>query len=380
MTKKFYFLVLLACALAANPSFAAREDLVSVQKKLELEKKQKERLEAETAKIETELSGVKERLVKYGKSILANERALGSLEKRLNELEERKVALTDSLRRNRSDIARLILALERVRRVPPEALIVRPGAPLETAQSAMLMEQALAVIYRQAEKVRADLAELSLVTEDISQKKSSALKTTTALKKESVELSSLLKERERLYASAAKDLEERKASVRKISAQAQNLQDLVRKLEEQERLSARKRQGPAARSTPPPRPGQPQLPVTGVILARYNEPDAFGAPSKGLTIESRAGALVVAPMGGIVRFTGNFRNYGQMVILEHQGDYHSLIAGFKKIDTVVGQSVSAGEPLGTLAEVGGGKKPSLYYELRHKGSPVNPAAKFAGLG
>ena len=76
----------------------------------------------------------------------------------------------------------------------------------------------------------------------------------------------------------------------------------------------------------------------------------------------------------------SLRRNGNMVILEHKNGYHSLIAGLKKIDTVVGQTVSAGEPLGFLDRGGEGRKPSVYYELRRNGEPVNPALKFADLG
>jgi septal ring factor EnvC (AmiA/AmiB activator) len=81
-----------------------------------------------------------------------------------------------------------------------------------------------------------------------------------------------------------------------------------------------------------------------------------------------------------VRYTGPFKNYGQLVIIEHQKGYHSLVAGLDRIDTVVGQSVSAGEPVGILGPAPDGGKPSVYYELRHKGQPVNPARFFAELG
>jgi len=85
-------------------------------------------------------------------------------------------------------------------------------------------------------------------------------------------------------------------------------------------------------------------------------------------------------MGGIVRFAGYFKNYGNMLIIEHKNGYHSLIAGLEKIDTVVDQSVSAGEPLGNLYRTDNGKPPTLYFELRHKGKAINPARKFTELG
>jgi septal ring factor EnvC (AmiA/AmiB activator) len=47
---------------------------------------------------------------------------------------------------------------------------------------------------------------------------------------------------------------------------------------------------------------------------------------------------------------------------------------------VVGQSVDAGEPIGVLGKTSdGGDAPSVYYELRHKGQPINPSRRFAGL-
>ena len=130
--------------------------------------------------------------------------------------------------------------------------------------------------------------------------------------------------------------------------------------------------------TPVPKTGEAQLPIAGLIKVNYGNTDDIGAVSKGIKIEGRGGALVVAPMGGVVDYAGPFKGYGQIVILRHQKGYHSLIAGLDKIDTVVEQAVSAGEPIGKMAS-SGGKSPLLYYELRYKGQPVNPSKKISGL-
>ena len=116
-----------------------------------------------------------------------------------------------------------------------------------------------------------------------------------------------------------------------------------------------------------------------MIKTRYNEEDDFGAKSKGVSIEGYGGALIVAPMGGVIRFAGYFKNYGNMLIIEHKNGYHSLVAGLENIDTVVGQAVNAGEPLGVLHKSSSGQKPVLYYELRQNGKPVNPTKKFGDL-
>ena len=129
-----------------------------------------------------------------------------------------------------------------------------------------------------------------------------------------------------------------------------------------------------------PAAGASRLPVSGVIMTGYGELNNIGAPSQGVTINGQAGALVVAPMGGIVRFAGEFKNYGRLIILEHKDDYHSLIGGLEAINITVGEKVGAGEPVGKLPVTPSrDDQPALYYELRYKGSPIDPSKKFSGL-
>ena len=100
----------------------------------------------------------------------------------------------------------------------------------------------------------------------------------------------------------------------------------------------------------------------------------------GVVIESRPRSTVVAPMSGKILYANKFKNYGKLIIIEHKDGYHSLVAGLGKIDTVVGQVVIAGEPLGTLSVTSTqGGRPTLYYELRKNGKSVNPSKKLIGL-
>jgi septal ring factor EnvC (AmiA/AmiB activator) len=374
---RFLFLTLLAC-LSFVAHAPAADNLKAVKKNLATQEQQKKALQKQVETMESEVRETRGQLVEAAHSIQANERELKTLENRILSLETRKSALDKSLDNERKSTARLILALERLRRVPPEAMIARPGAPLQAAQSALLMKNIIPALYHQAETLREKLTELENISTDLKQKREAALKTTQQLMAEHRALSGLVEKREALFASATQDLEEQQENVRRISLEAQNLQDLVQRLDT-DRRQARKDSAKSASLTLP-NTGSARIPVTGAILIRYGEPDNFGAPSRGLTIEGRDQALVVAPMGGIVRFAGSFKNYGQMIIMEHENGYHSLIAGLQKIDTVVGQNVATGEPLGLLGRMSNGNKPTLYYELRLNGQPINPAVKFRDLG
>lgn len=126
---------------------------------------------------------------------------------------------------------------------------------------------------------------------------------------------------------------------------------------------------------PPGRPfseakGHLPFPARGRVAIRYGETTEVGVTHKGVSIEARDGAQVVAPYDGEVVFAGPFRGYGLLLIIEHGEGYHTLLAGMARVDAVVGQRVLAGEPIAIMAQTEG--KPTLYVELRRNGQPINP--------
>jgi septal ring factor EnvC (AmiA/AmiB activator) len=372
-------LLLLSFILAFSIPHDARAERSLGQKLTEHQKKQ-ENLEQEVKKIERDLEGTRDDMVDLGKTIQSNEKTLQELETRIEKLEGEKSQIRNVLEKDRKSMADLILALERIRRVPPEAMIAKPGAPYKTAQSALLMGDIIPLLHKKAQSLKENLENIDRISADLEAKKEVALKASQSLEAEHEKLAEMAEKRERLFADTHADLETEKANVKRISKESRNLADLVLRLNEsreKQRAEAPVQKKPEEKITV----GQARLPISGIIRTRYDQPDSFGAPSKGISIEGREGALVVAPMGGTVRFAGHFKNYGNIVILEHEKGYHSLIAGLEKIDTVVGQGVSAGEALGLLHKASTpGERPALYYELRLDGRPVNPAAKFADLG
>jgi septal ring factor EnvC (AmiA/AmiB activator) len=137
------------------------------------------------------------------------------------------------------------------------------------------------------------------------------------------------------------------------------------------------------------------LPVRGRLAARFGAAATEFGESKGIVLSTRANAQVVAPFDGKVVFEGPFRSYGQILIIEHRGGYHTVLAGLGRVDAVVGQWLLAGEPVGVMGSSGmaatdqgasgdspgtsAQDHPKLYVELRHKGQPVDPAPWFGTL-
>jgi septal ring factor EnvC (AmiA/AmiB activator) len=116
--------------------------------------------------------------------------------------------------------------------------------------------------------------------------------------------------------------------------------------------------------------GEMPFPARGQVVVRFGQAQENQALSKGISIETRPDAQVIAPYNGQVVFAGPFRGYGLLLIIEHGEGYHTLLAGMARIDGTVGQHLTTGEPVGVMGQ--GEGKPLLYVELRHNGQPVNP--------
>lgn len=387
------FLLALLCLSVAMPALAqtpvpSSHPVQEVEQKLKDREKREKALRAELKNIKSDLAKKKQSMVSVAADIKKNEGKLIKLEARIDKKRQEQLEIEKRLDEDRGAISDLVLALERVRRVPPEALVAKPGAPLETAQSAMLLQSVLPQVYGRAEGLKQDLDALKFIIEELKKDRAEVLNVSKKLEKNHNRLAGLLKERESLYSKTAGDVKKQQAELKKISKQASSLRDLVKRIEKKQREedARRKEQGSSgnvvetAYRTPIPKAGQAQLPISGLVKIGYGKQDDIGAVSKGLKIESRVNALVVAPMGGVVDYAGVFKGYGQIIILKHQKGYHSLIAGLGKIDTVVGRAVSAGEPIGKMgSKASENGPPTLYYELRYKGQPVNPSKKISGL-
>ncbi|WP_242394517.1 murein hydrolase activator EnvC family protein [Anaeromyxobacter oryzisoli] len=93
----------------------------------------------------------------------------------------------------------------------------------------------------------------------------------------------------------------------------------------------------------------------------------------GLDIAAPADTPVRAVAPGKVVYAGWFKGYGNLVIVDHGEGYHTLVAHLATMQTATGEAVEAGAVLGTVGDSGSLKGPYLYFELRERGRPVDPA-------
>jgi septal ring factor EnvC (AmiA/AmiB activator) len=120
------------------------------------------------------------------------------------------------------------------------------------------------------------------------------------------------------------------------------------------------------------------LPAQGRRVLSFGEKTNYGGQSKGMVLETRHSAQITSPADGWIVYAGEFRSYGQLLIINAGGGYHILLAGLSQIDVQPGQFVLAAEPVGTMGAApktsGGGSQtaPVLYVEFRKDGRPIDP--------
>lgn len=119
--------------------------------------------------------------------------------------------------------------------------------------------------------------------------------------------------------------------------------------------------------------GQLRFPVRGELVGRFGAPRADGGTSwKGVFIRAGSGTEVKAVAAGQVVFSDWLRGYGNMIIVDHGGDYLSIYGNNDSLLKEVGDRVGGGDTIASVGRSGGGEDSGLYFELRHQGRPLDP--------
>ncbi|MDP3299183.1 MAG: peptidoglycan DD-metalloendopeptidase family protein, partial [Phenylobacterium sp.] len=114
------------------------------------------------------------------------------------------------------------------------------------------------------------------------------------------------------------------------------------------------------------------IPADGPVTHHFGETLHGTARHQGQTILTARGARVQSPGAGLVQYVGPVRGWGVILILRMPGGYHLVLAGLDRVSVEVGQTVTAGAPVGWMADEGTSAS-ELYLEVREKGAPVDPA-------
>ncbi|MCK5041962.1 MAG: peptidoglycan DD-metalloendopeptidase family protein [Sphingomonadales bacterium] len=389
----FCGLLLWSFAATINPAQAQRVEETQVRlnhlaDEIDASKNKREQLASQAEEEESFLATISTELVLRAERSRIQENLLNAIEVNIGNLGDEINAITQGLMAKRERLAQLLAALERLSQHPPALVMLRPNESLDTIRSASLLSHILPSIRVEAEKLKLEMTELEAGKQALSEEKRKEQEALELLKNEQGEMDVLLNQRQNIYSGIIKETTNTDAYIARLVDEAETLEALLESL-----LNNRTGDGGAGRDAykvpenyPSNRPitqakGNLAFPAHGVVSARYGSQTIDGK-LKGIRIKPDSNSQVLSPYDGQVVFSGLFRNYGQLLIIDHGEGYHSLLSGLSDMYGSVGQWVLTGEPVGFINKTnldsesartnGNEKRNELYVEMRHNGVPINP--------
>lgn len=408
MQKTLLIFSLIALLVAGQRSDAAPAANVSASEvaKMEAEakrvSKEHQQMEQKANKLKEELKNVNKKMIAAAKKIQNGEDELRKkqeelevLQKHLNESEEKFNSENDML-------IETLAALQNLALRPSEAVLVQPLSPVEVMRSSILLRGSVHALESRASSIRQSIEDISNQKKQIASRLQDLEKDNKILAQQQEDMKKLSQQKSTMYSQISSKSEEAKKKADMLASQAHNLRDLLEKLEKQKEI-ARRQMAEKARLareqaadkmrkenhglevsyeaennvTVPETPvtgfskakGRLSRPARGPLVTAFHSELSKGVVSNGIDIKTAAKAQVIAPFDGTVIYAGPFKNFANLVIIDHGEGYTSLLSGLGETDTEVGQSLLAGEPVGTMPADTNSK---LHMEIRKNNHPVDP--------
>jgi septal ring factor EnvC (AmiA/AmiB activator) len=177
-----------------------------------------------------------------------------------------------------------------------------------------------------------------------------------------------------LLASIQKERLSHEEAQREMEAAALEVESMLTRLDEKRKASIlhtveSEREAKARAASFDLLKGRLPWPIEGRLL---KTPERDALLHKGVYIEVEEGRAIEAVAQGTVVFADYFKGYGNLCIIDHGTSYHTLYAHSQELLVKIGDRVEAGQVIGRAGSSGAASSPRLYFELRHRGRPINP--------
>ena len=115
-------------------------------------------------------------------------------------------------------------------------------------------------------------------------------------------------------------------------------------------------------------------PIDGKISKNFGEKKENDTLTfQGLQISASAGTPVHAIFPGQIVFSDWLRGFGLLIIIDHGREYMSLYGNTEALYKTQGELVESGEIIAESGNSGGQEEAGIYFEIRHRGQPIDPA-------
>ena len=382
--------LLFAQSAFANPT---HDDLKRIENELQQERKVQIETRRKADILADEIRSVQRQMVRSAQAVQEKEDLLLRLEEKLEFLREDEQRLMEKLSASKARTVHLVTALQSLALKPKEQIFLDKQAPSQILRSRLMLNSSVPIARQMTQEALADMARLEETKLEIQAQIRRVKDTMSKLTERTEQMNTLIAKKTKLQAEYDATHQKARKRILSLAAQANDLKELLQKLEieKQRRLEEERKKKEEEAKRKEVEEIQPRInmlaptegsfekakgslsyPVVGQIVENYGDVTMKGVHSKGMTIKTRQGTTLRAPFKGTVLFSGPFKSYGNMLIIDCGEGYFVLLAGLEEINAWTGQEIIAGEPIGKM----GSDRLKLYLEIRKDGQAIDPKPWF----
>lgn len=383
---------LYAAPMGKKTASVSAADVAKAEAEAKKASQEKIRLEQQAKKIKDELNSVNQKMIAAAKKIQNGEDEVRQKQEELEKLQEHLNQSEIKFNSEHGMLLETLAALQSLALRPSEAVLAQPLSPVEVMRSSLLLRGSIHSLKERAEIIRQGIEDISNQKEEIAKRLQDLEKENKQLALQQADMKKMSKQKSEMYSKISTQSKEAQQKATALANQAESLRDLLDKLEKQRSLQqkqmaekqrlARERAADKVRADKGITPnviagsvnfakakGKLSRPARGPILTKFHQEMSKGVVSNGIDIKTASNAQVIAPYDGTVIFAGPFKNFANLLIIDHGDGYTSLLSGLEETDAKVGQTLLAGEPVGNMPS---GNNAKLHMEIRQNNRPLNP--------
>ena len=359
--------------LAQPDASTARAELKQTEAEIARLKKMLGNLQQEMSGLEKQLKVSESEIGRLREETSRIEQQIDAGEARLKDLQRQARALQQALEAQQEQIARQVRAAYKAGRQDYLKMLLNQDDPARMSRMLRYYGDVNRARMDEITRYNQTIAQIRDASAQIAEQQGILQRDREALAERRLALEAERDKRGSILAGLQSQSRDRQQEVRRRETERAELAALIKKLDE------------AIISIPTPAGSLPfaqargklPLPVSGArISARFGSQRGSDARLKwdGLLLNAAEGARVHAVHGGRVVFADWLRGSGLLLILDHGDGYLSLYGHNQSLLRDVGSWVQPGDAIATVGNSGGLSESALYFSIRHRGQPLDPAA------
>ena len=338
-----------------------KKDLKEIKKELNLTKEKEKQIQGKEVSVLESLHQIESDLAQKGKELKQMDAQLNQMKGRFRHTKDQVHTLNWGMERTKEELSSRLIALYKTGRVAPASFFLTSESYADLLRLDKYFRVILDSDARLVDTFRYQMALKERYQDELTRDQLQQERGISEMGKKKEEIKKARGEKRALLKAITHQKVVYQKLIGELEERGKELQTLVQKLEREKSLYVSKQPSITFK-------GKLMPPVQGKVISLFKE-----RGQNGIEIQAPAGTEIRAVLPGKILYADWFKGFGNMVIIDHGDQTYTVSAYCSKLLKKAGETVSQGEPIAMVGSAGSLKGPCLYFEIRHRGKPQDPA-------